>query len=329
MEAMRLSLLDHEEHQRRQADDLRNNSTTSNVAPSTPPSDAPANTSTVVQSPGPPPGPSTAAAFAATAPSTSSPTESPRRLSGQSDKQSGASKLLSKFSNVRARANSSASSKGLGSGDFKNTFGRTRDNSGGTQTLSSSPALVATQTSASASTSNSAGSSAAPSPIPSISPLATTHTQPLNKTSVPTHSSGLSLTTSVPAAPITTLASPGASGQNTGEADLLGGPSAPITQADAPVGLPHLSADMPTLIPDAPGDRVATAFTGVVLPEGDPGTALPNSDTAPPPSTLSDSSAPTSRVGMHRSHSCITEVTEPEAEGNGPGYARLDTDEER
>ncbi|OWZ56877.1 zf-C3HC4 type zinc finger protein [Cryptococcus neoformans 125.91] len=327
MEAMRLSLLDHEEHQRRQANDCHNNSTTSGVAPSTPPSGTAANASTAVQSPGPPPGPSTGAAFAATVPSTSSSTESPRRLSGQSDKndkQSGASKLLSKFSNVRARANSAASSKGHGSGDFKNTFGRTRDNSGSIQTLNPSPALVTP--SASVSASNSAGSSAVPSPIPSISPLTTSHTQPLNKTSVPAHSSGLSPTISTPAAPITTLASPGASGQNAGEADLLDG-CGPITQADAPVGLPHLSADMPTLTPDDPNDRVAS--TDVVLSESDLGTTLSNSGTAPRPSTLSASSAPTSRAGMHRSHSCITEVTEPEAEGNGPGYAHLDSDEER
>lgn len=162
--------------------------------------------------------------------------------------------------------------------------------------------------------------------------MTTSHTQPQNKTSVPAHSSGLSPTISTPAAPITTLASPGASGQNAGEADLLDG-CGPITQADAPVGLPHLSADMPTLTPDDPNDRVApsaaTASTDVVLSESDLGTTLSNSGTAPRPSTLSASSAPTSRAGMHRSHSCITEVTEPEAEGNGPGYAHLDSDEER
>ncbi|KIR96790.1 zf-C3HC4 type zinc finger protein [Cryptococcus deuterogattii 2001/935-1] len=335
MEAMRLSLLDHEEHQRRQADDRRENSTTADVVPSTPPSDT-ANTSTAIQSPGPPPGPSTGAAFAATAPSTSSSTGTPRRLSGQSDKndkQSGASKLLSKFSNVRARANSAASSKGHGSGDFKNTFGRTRGNSGGTQTPSPSPALITTQTSASASTSNSAGSSTVPSPIPSISPLTTSHTQPQIKTSVPTHSGGLSPTTSTPAAPITTLASPGASGQNSGEADLLGGPSGPTTRADAPVELPHLSIDMPTLTPEAPGKPVAapaitTASTGVVHSEGDLETTFLNYGTAPLPSTLSASSR-TPRMGMQRSHSDITEVTEPDAEGSGPRYTQLDNDEER
>lgn len=332
MEAMRLSLLDHEEHQRRQADDLRENSTTADVVPSIPPSDT-ANTSTAIQSPGPPPGPSTGAAFAATAPSTSSSTGTPRRLSGQSDKndkQSGASKLLSKFSNVRARANSATSSKGHGSGDFKNTFGRTRGNSGSTQTPSPSPALVTTQTSASASTSNSAVSSTAPSPIPSISPLTTSHTQPQVKTSVPTHSGGLSPTTSTPAAPITTLASPGASGKNSGEADLLGGPNGPTTRADVPVGLPHLSIDMPTLTPEAPGKRVAapaitTASTGVVHSEGDLETTFSNYGTAPLPSTLSASSW-TPRVGLQRSHSDITEVTEPEAEGNGPRYTHLDSD---
>ncbi|KIR53237.1 zf-C3HC4 type zinc finger protein [Cryptococcus gattii Ru294] len=316
----------------RRPDDLRENSTTADVVPSTPPSDT-ANTSTAIQSPGPPPGPSTGAAFAATAPSTSSSTGTPRRLSGQSDKndkQSGASKLLSKFSNVRARANSAASSKGHGSGDFKNTFGRTRGNSGSTQTPSPSPALVTTQTSASASTSNSAGSSTVPSPIPSISPLTTSHTQPQINTSVPTHSSGLSPTTSTPAAPITTLASPGASGQNSGEADLLDGPKGPTTRVDVPVGLPHLSIDMPTLTPEAPGKRVeapaiTTASTGVVHSEGDLETTFPNYGTTPLPSTLSASSR-TPRVGLQRSHSDITEVTEPEAEGNGPRYTHLDSD---
>ncbi|WVQ71559.1 hypothetical protein IAR50_001098 [Cryptococcus sp. DSM 104548] len=316
MEAMRLSMVDHEEHQRKQADALRNGSTPdSGAAPST-------------SSPGPPPGPSTSAAMAST-PAPSSPTQTTGRRSSAptetKDKQSGPSKLLSKFNNVRARANSAASSKALGSSLSGN---RARGNSASQANLAVPPPLAPSTSASSSSTS----SSAAPSPVPSHSPLSSTHTA---GPPVPSKS-GLNPTSPAPAAvgPVTTLASPSATPGGHQGVDLMDedGGSAPLSGASTPGGgLPRLSVDMPALTPDAtgPGQAKTTLASGGGALGGAAGLQEAIGSTMGSTSPTSSSAlGARPKKQMQRAHSNISEVTEPEMESGGVGYAQLDSDGE-
>ncbi|ODO03370.1 zf-C3HC4 type zinc finger protein [Cryptococcus wingfieldii CBS 7118] len=309
MEAIRLSMVDHEEHQRKQAGELRNGSTTdSGPAPST-------------SSPGPPPGPSTSAALATTpAPSSPTQTTGPRSSAPTEttkDKQSGPSKLLSKFNNVRARANSAASGKALGSSFSAN---RARGNSASQSNLTVPPPLApSTSTS-----SNSTSSSAAPSPIPSTqSPIDSTHAA---GPPVPPKS-GLNPTSPAPAAvsPVTTLASPSAAPGGHQSGDLMDedSGSAPLSGASTPGGLPRLSVDMPALTPDTTGPGQAKAVSA----SGSSAAGLQDALGSAMGST-SSSSGSRPKQQMQRAHSNISEITEPETESGGVGYAQLDSDGE-
>ncbi|WVQ78004.1 hypothetical protein IAT38_000085 [Cryptococcus sp. DSM 104549] len=352
MEAMRLSLVDHEEHQRKQADERRDSLGTSpsgNAGISTAPTTSSplATTSTTAAAPAPT---ATGVAASSGAPSSSS----SRRHSGQNehtgssgaggngsgsgsggkDKQSGTSKLLSKLNNVRARANSAASGKGVSFAS--GTAGGGGSGSGG---------------------SRSAGSSS--SPAPSTSPIATTsashHTAPAHPR---TPSGGLSPTSPAPVAvaPVTTLASPGAgraSGAGVGSGGLLGESPEAVRSAGSPPhtgdapgsgGFPRLSLDMPALQPQPRANHKSTAST--------------SSTTAPTNATSASSAAPTAggfslanpldasstsptngtgfpgSTGLRRDLSAMSEETEGglnrtnSTSGAGQSYAQLDSDEE-
>ncbi|WWC90116.1 uncharacterized protein L201_005049 [Kwoniella dendrophila CBS 6074] len=254
-EAMRLSLMDHEDHQRKLADERRKSSVSSVSSPLNP---ANASTQSNASSFGGPPVIITSQA--GPGPSTSS-SRRPSNADLGTTKQSGTSKLLSKINHVRARASSSASSKNGGSGDYKSvTFAST------TNTSSNSP-KPSPPGSAAPSRQNTSQATPLPSSstAPSSAPIATiaapivqpipTKPHPINThskhTSSSISSSGLSPTSPAPVAagPITTLASPAAERSNhhnhqssdyisSNESGSGGG------------GLPRLSLDMPALTPD-------------------------------------------------------------------------------
>ncbi|WWD01493.1 hypothetical protein V866_008437 [Kwoniella sp. B9012] len=223
-EAMRLSLMDHEDHQRKLADERRKSSVSSVSSPLNP-----ANSSA------PSPAPIIVTSQAGPGPSTSS-----RRASNADT--STKSKLLSKINHVRARASSNASNKNGGSGDYRSvTFAGSSSNTSNNNSPKPSPPTSATpsRTNTSTSTSN-------PSPLPILN--TTTTTAPLvvpqptsahTKHPSTTTSGGLSPTSPAPVAagPITTLASPAAERNNHSH-----------THQEA--GLPRLSLDMPALTPD-------------------------------------------------------------------------------
>nr|ODN99686.1 zf-C3HC4 type zinc finger protein [Cryptococcus depauperatus CBS 7855] len=333
-EAMRLSLLDHEEHLRKQANERRRASSAASIPPNTttpPPTFGGSNTT----SPGPPPGPSTSAAFAATAVPTSQASSS-RRPSGQLDKkdekQSGTSKLFNKLNNVRARTNS-VGTKSL------NIGGRVRGNSTGGQNLvapSSSAGLHTAHTSNPDSTSTSTASTAAPSPIPSYNLVTSNHPPQLKAVTNYAGSTGLSPSSPAPVAvsPVTTLASPGATGQHS-RSDLNNAPTSDASPCSSSrkadntslgsAGLPRISVDMPALIPDSAGltkTKVEqTAFSSVTAQEEEKDKKL-----GPTPVGDDQSSGP--RM-LYRAHSDISEITELEDSERSAEYARLDSGDER
>ncbi|OCF71951.1 hypothetical protein I204_07214 [Kwoniella mangroviensis CBS 8886] len=226
-EAMRLSLMDHEDHQRKLADERRKSSVSSVSSPLNP-----ANSSA------PSPAPIIVTSQAGPGPSTSS-----RRASNADT--STKSKLLSKINHVRARASSNASNKNGGSGDYRSvTFAGSSSNTSNNNSPKPSPPTSATPSRTNTNTNTSTSN---PSPLPILN--TTTTTAPLivpqptsahtKHPSTTTTSGGLSPTSPAPVAagPITTLASPAAERNNHNH-----------THQEA--GLPRLSLDMPALTPD-------------------------------------------------------------------------------
>ncbi|OCF55322.1 hypothetical protein L486_07437 [Kwoniella mangroviensis CBS 10435] len=226
-EAMRLSLMDHEDHQRKLADERRKSSVSSVSSPLNP-----ANSSA------PSPAPIIVTSQAGPGPSTSS-----RRASNADT--STKSKLLSKINHVRARASSNASNKNGTSGDYRSvTFAGSSSNTSNNNSPKPSPPTSATPSRTNTNTNTSTSN---PSPLPILN--TTTTTAPLivpqptsahtKHPSTTTTSGGLSPTSPAPVAagPITTLASPAAERNNHNH-----------THQEA--GLPRLSLDMPALTPD-------------------------------------------------------------------------------
>nr|ODN81228.1 zf-C3HC4 type zinc finger protein [Cryptococcus depauperatus CBS 7841] len=335
-EAMRLSLLDHEEHLRKQANERRRASSAASIPPNTttpPPTFGGSNTT----SPGPPPGPSTSAAFAATA-VPSSQASSSRRPSGQLDKkdekQSGTSKLFNKLNNVRTRTNS-VGTKSL------NIGGRARGNSTGGQNLvapSSSAGLHTVHTSNPDSTSTSTASTAAPSPIPSYNLVTSNHPSQLKAVTNYAGSTGLSPSSPAPVAvsPVTTLANPGATGQHS-RSDLNNAPTSDASPCSSSrkadntslgsAGLPRISVDMPALIPDSAGltkTKVEqTAFSSSVTAQEE------GKDKKLGPTPVGDDVQSSGPRMLYRAHSDISEITELEDSERSAEYARLDSGDER
>ncbi|WRT67045.1 uncharacterized protein IL334_004011 [Kwoniella shivajii] len=291
-EAMRLSLMDHEDHQRKQADDRRKASVSSVSSPLNPANASNQSSSSFLGS----------SSNSRNSPiivnsnshpysnSASTGNSSPRRFSSTETKQSGTSKLLSKINNVRARASSSASSKNgkEGNGDYNRsvTFASSTTNLGGPASASarSSPPASTTPSRTNSDQPPSLAPATAPLVVPT--PINTTNTGHSRYTSA---STGLSPTSPAPVAagPITTLASPEAKR------------SQPQTQTyDQAGGLPRLSLDMPALVPSHPGDAAAGEY---------------NSNKGKQPTR-----APLERMDSEMSEATI-----------GPtNYAQLDSDEE-
>ncbi|WVW83192.1 hypothetical protein I302_105210 [Kwoniella bestiolae CBS 10118] len=225
-EAMRLSLMDHEDHQRKLADERRKSSVSSVSSPLNPAnSSAPNPNSTpiiVTSSSQGGPGPSSIIS---------------NRRSSNAD-TSTKSKLLSKINHVRARASSSASSKngGNGSGDYRSVTFAGSSNNGSPRP---SP-----PTSATPSRTNTSDASPVPAPAPPVVIPQPTHihTHGHGHSKHPTTTTtGLSPTSPAPiaAGPITTLASPPAERINHTHGTGTEG------------GLPRISLDMPALTPDS------------------------------------------------------------------------------
>ncbi|WWC61203.1 uncharacterized protein I303_103783 [Kwoniella dejecticola CBS 10117] len=283
-EAMRLSLMDHEDHQRKLADERRKSSVSSVSSPLNPANASATSISSslrdsahspiIVQSNSqalPGPGPSS------------------MRRSSNADrsstpvKQSGTSKLLSKINHVRARASSSASNKGNGngSGDHRSvTFANpsttslvssnnngspkpspptSRQNSDQTQqTQQSQP----TSTSSAPASAPASAAKAVPLVVPTPShPPNFVHGNNHSQSKHSSGSTGLSPTSPAPVAagPITTLASPAAergshqhkqsNGNGTGILHNTNNNNNSNNSNEG--GLPRLSLDMPALKPDS------------------------------------------------------------------------------
>ncbi|WWD15832.1 hypothetical protein CI109_100256 [Kwoniella shandongensis] len=248
MEAMRLSLVDHEDHQRKLADERRN-STTSQISQSPSPNPGgSAGPSTTSLTPQPNNGPIIHTSYASNLGS--------RRTSSatQQDKPSGTSKLLSKINNVRARANSAASSRGSGSGDYRSVSFAANPTTGGSRSniSSSIPTPVGSASASTTAFGNGSGSGNAATtstsePRPArATPISTTFASTTTTTS--SGGSGLSPTSPAPVAvaPVTTLAS-----------SVAVQPGSPPTSA----GLPRLSLDMPALTPSSTTPATATPKT--------------------------------------------------------------------
>ncbi|WVQ98658.1 hypothetical protein IAU59_005789 [Kwoniella sp. CBS 9459] len=305
MEAMRLSLVDHEDHQRKIADERRKSSVSSVSSPLNP---ANASVSSIS---GAGVGPSSLSTpnyiIQAQRGTDQGPPSSPgRRGSVPTEKVSGASKLLSKINNVRARANSAASSK---NGEPKSV------SFASTTTPPSGPGSA----SPSAPTSRPVSLRSPEPPVP-IQP----QPQRINHGHMRTPSSGTGLSPTSPApvavAPVTTLASPGAErGQhlhsNLGaakgsesETAIDGG-----TGSGNGAGLPRLSLDMPALTPEPAGAHShphGQSTTSAI--EGDDGAEIAGGKGKMP-----------QRQPLQRMESEMSEAT------IGPStYAQLDSDDE-
>ncbi|KAK8869892.1 hypothetical protein IAR55_000460 [Kwoniella newhampshirensis] len=245
MEAMRLSLVDHEDHQRKLADERRG-STTSQISQGGSPSPNPGGSS----------GPSTTSLAPPlnTGPIITTSSVSSRRASSstQQDKPSGTSKLLSKINNVRARANSAASSRGSGSGDYKSVSFAANPAAGSSRSIvnSSSSTPGGSVPASGLGSGSGLASGASESRLARATPISTTFA-PTVTTS--TGGSGLSPTSPAPVAvaPVTTLASPAAVQ-----------PGSPPSSS----GLPRLSLDMPALTPAS----ASTAPSSGKLPQRAP-----------------------------------------------------------
>ncbi|WWC69535.1 uncharacterized protein I206_103477 [Kwoniella pini CBS 10737] len=239
-EAMRLSLMDHEDHQKKLADERRGSSVSSVSSPLNPANASATSVSSSFRDP------ATSPIIVQSSQAIPGPAPSSMRRSSNADgsntpiKQSGTSKLLSKINHVRARASSSASSKGNGSGDHRSV-------------------TFANPSTTSLNTNSNTNNNTSPKPSPPSSRQNSDQTQPRINTAlpivVPTSSqfqahkqtsspsskgTGLSPTSPAPVAagPITTLASPTAK-RNSGNNNVIEN------------GLPRLSLDMPALKPDS------------------------------------------------------------------------------
>ncbi|WVR05094.1 hypothetical protein IAU60_002106 [Kwoniella sp. DSM 27419] len=206
MEAMRLSMVDHEDHQRKLADERRQSNASNVMSPLNP---ASASAASLVENQ-PSPGPASRRASSAT---------------DKHDKPTGASKLLSKINNVRARASSSASGRSV-------TFAS-----------STTPPL------------GSGSGSPSGSPVAQTArPVQVKYPQPPGVRQTAGTGTGLSPTSPAPiaVAPVTTLASPGARREH-----QYSPPEAVNDPASS--GLPRLSLDMPALTPEPAASRYSAS----------------------------------------------------------------------
>ncbi|WVF72274.1 hypothetical protein IAT40_007086 [Kwoniella sp. CBS 6097] len=254
MEAMRLSLVDHEDHQRKIADERRKSSVSSVSSPLNPANASISSTSGIGSSSLSTPN----YIIQAQRGTDHGPPASPgRRGSAPTEKVSGASKLLSKINNVRARANSAASSKN----------GETRSVSFAQPTTppsgpgSASPSAPNSRPVSVRSPDSQASAPPLIQPQPQTQPQRIGHTHSHNHGQgyghghirTPSSGTGLSPTSPAPVAvaPVTTLASPGAErGQHLHSNLATKGSDG---NEDGNGGLPRLSLDMPALTPEPAG----------------------------------------------------------------------------
>ncbi|OCF35429.1 zf-C3HC4 type zinc finger protein [Kwoniella heveanensis BCC8398] len=277
MEAMRLSLVDHEDHQRKMADERRKSSVSSVSSPLNPANASVSSTSGA--------GPSSLSTpnyiiQAQRGSNHQAPPSSPgRRGSAPTERVSGASKLLSKINNVRARANSAASSK---NGESKSV------------SFASPTTPPSGPGSASPSAPNSRPASVRSPETPTFAPVqvqAPVPTQPQAQPQrinhgpgfghghmrTPSSGTGLSPTSPAPVAvaPVTTLASPGAERGQHLHSNLaakepssagIGGKGSGNDDSNSNgnqgAGLPRLSLDMPALTPEPVGAHNAAGAGG-------------------------------------------------------------------